>query len=32
MEMTIAKAMIIKAFDNDLVDGRVLKDYSLLPL
>ena len=27
MEMTVAKSMIIKAFDNDLVDGRVLKAF-----
>jgi integrase len=27
MEMSIAKTMIIKAFDNDLVDGRVLKAF-----
>jgi integrase len=27
MEISIAKTMIIKAFDNDMVDGRVLKAF-----
>ncbi|MBW2251949.1 MAG: hypothetical protein JRF60_15315 [Deltaproteobacteria bacterium] len=27
MEMTIAKSMVIKAFDNDKLDGRVLKAF-----
>jgi integrase len=27
MEISIAKTMIIKAFDNDIVDGRVLKTF-----
>jgi integrase len=27
MEISIAKTMVIKAFDNDLVDGRVLKAF-----
>jgi integrase len=27
MEITIAKTMVTKAFDNDMVDGRVLKAF-----
>ncbi|MFC1816917.1 hypothetical protein ACFL0M_13515 [Thermodesulfobacteriota bacterium] len=27
MELTISKTMIIKAFDNDMIDGRVLKAF-----
>ena len=30
MEISIAKTMIIKAFDNDMVDGRVLKAFRSL--
>lgn len=30
MEISIAKTMIIKAFDNDMVDGRVLKVFRSL--
>ncbi|MBW2602911.1 MAG: hypothetical protein JRE28_01165 [Deltaproteobacteria bacterium] len=30
MEISIAKTIIIKAFDNDMVDGRVLKAFRSL--
>jgi hypothetical protein len=32
MEISIAKTMIIKAFDNDMVDGRVLKAFRSVKL